>query len=249
MVPAIQNKKAVVAEFVRLKQLKRIEMNKYFKWLIWLVALVPGVYLAANWKSLPEKVALHFDLKGNPDRYGDKTELLLVVGLLSLMTVGIYFLLSNIYKIDPKRYAAENKDRLQRMGFAVGIFMSAICCVIIYSTIKGSIEFGMRYIFAGVGLLFSLIGNYMHNMKPNYFAGLRVPWTLNNEENWRKTHLLAGKLWFAGGLLIAILCLLLPDAISLISFFILTMVLIIIPVVYSYRLYKKNKEAENKTSA
>lgn len=224
-------------------------MNKYFKWLIWLVALIPGVYLAASWNSLPENVALHFDLKGNPDRYGDKTELVVVVAVLSLMTVGIYFLLSTIYKIDPKRYAAENKDRLQRMGFAVGIFMSALCCVIIYSTIKGSIEFGLRYIFAGVGLLFSLIGNYMHNMKPNYFAGLRVPWTLNNEENWRKTHLMAGKLWFAAGLLIAILCLLLPDAISLIIFFILTAVLIVIPVVYSYRLYKKNKEAENKTPA
>jgi uncharacterized membrane protein len=224
-------------------------MNKYFKWLIWLVALVPGIYLATSWKSLPETVAMHFDLKGNPDRYGNKTELMLMVALLSLMAVGIYFLLSNVYKIDPKRYAAENKDRLQKMGFAVGTFIAALCCVIIYSTKKGSIEFGLRYIFAGVGLLFSLMGNYMHNIKPNYFAGLRVPWTLNNEENWRKTHMMAGKLWFAGGLLIAILCLLLPDAISLIIFFTVTLILVIIPVVYSYRLYKKNKEAENKRPA
>ena len=158
-------------------------------------------------------------------------------------------MLSNIYKIDPKRYAAENKGRLQRIGFAVGIFMSALCCFIIYSTVKGDIELGMRYVFAGVGLLLSLIGNYMHNIKPNYFAGLRIPWTLNNEENWRKTHLMAGKLWFAGGLIIAILCLLLPDTISLIIFFTLTMILVIIPVVYSYRLYKKNKEAENERPA
>ena len=219
-------------------------MNKYFKWLIWLVAIIPGIYLAATWQSLPDQVAMHFDLHGDPDRYGDKNELLLVVALLCLMSAGTYFLLSNIYKIDPKRYAAENKDRLHRMGFAVGIFMSALCCVIIYSTIKGSIQFGMRYIFAGVGLLFSLIGNYMHNMKPNYFAGFRVPWTLNNEENWRKTHLLGSKLWFAGGLFIAVLCLLLPDTISLIVFFILTMILVIVPVVYSYRLYKNNKAAE-----
>lgn len=249
MVFAIQNKKEMTNDLTDLKQLKSTEMNKYFKWLIWPVALIPGIYLAANWNSLPERVALHFDLEGKPDRYGDKTELLVVVAVLSLMTAGIYFLLSNIYKIDPKRYAAENKDRLQRMGFAVGIFMSALCCVIVYSTTKGSIEFGLRYIFAGVGLLFSLIGNYMHNMKPNYFAGLRVPWTLNNEENWRKTHLLAGKLWFGGGLLIAILCLLLPDPISLVIFFVVTAILIIIPVVYSYRLYKKNKEAENERTA
>ena len=222
-------------------------MNKYFKWLVWPIAFIPGIYLAAKWNSLPDKVAIHFDLSGTADRYGNKTDLLIMISLLSLMSVGIYFLLSNIYKIDPKKYAAENKDRLQRMGFAVSIFVSAMCCVIIYSTIKGSIEFGIRYIFAGVGLLYCLIGNYMHNMKPNYFAGLRVPWTLNNEENWRKTHLMAGKLWFAGGLLIGILCILLPDTLSVIMFFALTLVLVIIPVIYSYRLYKNNKEAENKS--
>jgi uncharacterized membrane protein len=224
-------------------------MNKYFKWLIWPVGLVPGIYLAATWKSLPEQVAMHFDLHGDPDRYGSKTELLLVVALLCLVSVGTYFLLSNIYKIDPKRYAAENKDRLQRMGFAVGIFISAICCVIIYSTLKGSVEFGMRYIFAGVGLLFCLMGNYMHNIKPNYFAGFRLPWTLNDEENWRKTHLLGGKLWFGGGLVIAVLCPLLPETVSLVFFFIVMMILVFIPIVYSYRFYKKNNQAENKTPA
>src|SRR5436190_17438737 len=107
-------------------------MNKYFKWVIWLVAVIPGIYLAATWNSLPDQVALHFDLHGKADRFGNKNELLVLVTVLSLMTVGIYFLLSNIYKIDPKKYAAENKDRLQRMGFAVSIFMSAICCFIIY---------------------------------------------------------------------------------------------------------------------
>jgi uncharacterized membrane protein len=79
----------------------------------------------------------------------------------------------------------------------------------------------------------------MHTIKPNYFAGIRVPWTLNNEENWRKTHLLAGKLWFAGGLVLAVLCLLLPDTPALIVFFTATMILVIIPVIYSYRLYQR----------
>jgi len=224
-------------------------MTKYFKFLVWFIGLIPVIYLGITWSSLPEKVAMHFNLEGQPDRYGNKSELFIVIGVLSLMSVGIYFLLTNIYKIDPKKHAPENKGRLQRMGFAVTVFMSALACYIIYSTAKGTIEFGMRYIFAGVGLLFSLMGNYMHTIKPNYFAGLRLPWTLNNENNWRKTHLLAGKLWFAGGLLLAILCVLLPDKISLILFFITMLVLVIIPVVYSYRLYKKNLEAGNNTAA
>ena len=101
----------------------------------------------------------------------------------------------------------------------------------------------MRYIFAGVGLLLCLIGNYMHTIKPNYFAGLRLPWTLNNEDNWRKTHLLAGKLWFIGGLATAILCLLVPDTVAIVLFFIATIVLVLVPVIYSYRLYRKNDQA------
>jgi uncharacterized membrane protein len=216
-------------------------MTKYFKYLVWVIGLIPVIYLAFTWSSLPEKVAMHFDLEGKPDRYGNKNELTIMIIVLSLMSVGLYFLLANIYKIDPKKYAAENKERLQRMGFALTVFISALACFIIYSTAKGTIEFGMRYIFAGVGLLLSLMGNYMHTIKPNYFAGLRLHWTLNNENNWRKTHLLAGKLWFAGGLLLAVLCLLLPDKISLILFFIIMVVLIIIPVVYSYRLYKSGE--------
>ena len=221
-------------------------MNKYFKILIWPVAIIPLIYLLVIWNSLPEKIAVHFDWQGHPDRYGNKNELLLMVAILSLVSIGLFYLLSNIYRIDPKKYAAENKDRLLRMAFVISIFISALSCFIIYSSAKEGFELGIRYVFAGVGLLFSFIGNYMHTIKPNYFAGFRVPWTLNNEENWRKTHLLGGRLWFAGGLVIAIVCLLLPDSVSMIIFLILTMVLVIIPLVYSYRLYKNKNEAENK---
>ncbi len=221
-------------------------MNKYFKILVWPIAIFPLIYLLVIWNSLPEKIAIHFDWQGHPDRYGNKNELLLMVAILSLLSIGMFFLLSNIYRIDPQKYAAENKDRLLRMAFVISIFISALSSFIIYSSAKEGFELGIRYIFAGVGLLFCFIGNYMHTIKPNYFAGFRVPWTLNNEENWRKTHLLGGRLWFAGGLVIAIVCLLLPDSVSMIMFLILTMVLVIIPLVYSYRLYKNKNDAENK---
>jgi len=220
-------------------------MTRYFKYLIWPIALVPLVYLLSIWQGLPEEMAMHFDLKGNPDRYGNKSELLIMAAALSAMSILIYFGLSNIYKIDPKKYAADNKDRLHRMGFAIAIFIVALTCFIIYSTSKGNMRMSMRYIFAGIGLLLCLMGNYMHTIKPNYFAGLRLPWTLNNEDNWRKTHLLAGKLWFIGGLVIAILCLLVPGTAAIVLFFIATIVLILVPVVYSYRLYKKNDQVKS----
>lgn len=216
-------------------------MNKYFKYLIWPIALTPLAYLAMVWKNLPETIAMHFDLEGKPDRFGNKNELLVMVIILSVMSAALYFILANVYKIDPKKYAAENKDRLQRMGFIMGVFISALTCFIIYNSSSEGFEIKSSYIFAGVGLLYSVIGNYMHNIKPNYFAGFRLPWTLHSEENWRKTHLLGGKIWFVGGLVLTIVSLLLPSKTGAFVFFGLTAIMVLIPVVYSYRMFKAEK--------
>jgi uncharacterized membrane protein len=222
---------------------KEIIMNIFLKRIVWVIILIPAAYLAISWKNLPETVAMHFDLKGNPDRFGSKNELITMSIILIVMNAIVYLILTNIYRIDPKRYAAENKSRLYRIGFVVSVFMSAVLCLIIYSSTHGNIKLSTRLILAGIGLLFAFIGNYMHNIKPNYFAGFRLPWTLENEDNWRKTHLLGGKLWFVGGLVIAVICLILPPVASMVAFFTIMFVVVIIPAIYSYRLYKKQKSA------
>lgn len=216
-------------------------MNKWLNKIIWIVVAIPAVYLAIVWNQLPEKVAMHFNMQGNVDRYGSKRELLGMTAIIIATSLFIYFLLTNIYRIDPKRHAAENKDRLRRIAFAVAVFMSALLTVIIYNSISGSVKMSMGLLFAGVGLLFAIIGNYMSNLKPNYFAGFRLPWTLENEDNWKRTHILAGRLWFAGGLLLAIVCLFLPMIPAIVVFFTVMTIITIIPIVYSYRLYKKQK--------
>lgn len=216
-------------------------MNTLLKSIVWLVITAPAIYLFLIWNKLPEKIAVHYNLSGAPDRYGNKNTMLVVTALLVLVNAGIYLLLSNIHRIDPKKSAVENKDRMLRIGFAVSVFVSAVLCMIIYSGQSAALKFNVKWIFAGVGVLFSLLGNYMHNIKPNYFAGLRLPWTLENEENWRKTHLLAGKLWFAGGLVMVAVSLFLPLVSGFICFALIAMIITIIPCIYSYKLFKKMK--------
>ncbi|MBL7741706.1 MAG: SdpI family protein [Chitinophagaceae bacterium] len=214
-------------------------MRTILKRLVWPVMAAPSVYLAIIWSRLPEKVAVHFDLQGNPDRYGSKNELLVTVIVLTVITMLAYLLLTNIYRIDPKKYAAGNKDRLQSIAFAVVLLLAVVLCLIIYSSSQGSIKLGIGFIFAAVGLMLAVVGNYLPNMKPNYFAGLRLPWTLENEDNWKKTHRLAGKMFFAGGLLLAVICLFTSPLASIIIFFAGTLIMILVPCVYSYRLYKR----------
>ena len=209
------------------------------KKIAWLFIIAPAIFLAIVWNTLPETIAMHFNLKGDIDRYGSKNELATMILILIAVNAVVYLLLPQVYRIDPKRYAVENKGRLFRIAFALAVFTAAVLCLIIYSSVHGNIKFSMRFILAGVGLMLAVVGNYIYNIKPNYFAGIRLPWTLNNDENWKRTHLLGGKLLFGGGLLIAVICLFAPFMLSMITLFVVLSVVILITCVYSYRLYKK----------
>ena len=214
-------------------------MDKFMKKIVWLFIIAPAIYLGIVWNTLPETIAMHFNLKGDIDRYGSKNELMTMILILIAVNAVVYLLLPQVYRIDPKRYAPENKGRLFRIAFAMAVFTSAVLCLLIYSSIHGNIKFSMRFILAGVGLMLAIVGNYIYNIKPNYFAGIRLPWTLNDDENWKRTHLLGGKLLFGGGLLIAVICLFAPFTFSMIALFTVLSVVILITCIYSYRLYKK----------
>jgi len=213
-------------------------MNKILRRIIWLIIPIPAIYLALLWKNIPETVPMHFDLQGNIDRYGTKQELLYLIIGLTILTTVVYLLVTNIYKIDPKKYAAQNKERMHRIAFYVAAYLSAIFVMLIYTVVHNNAGLMMKFVFIAMGLLLALLGNNMHNIKPNYFAGIRLPWTLENEENWRKTHQFAGRLWFFGGLIFAVLVFLLNDKWAGYIGAALLAVLVIIPVVYSYNLYR-----------
>jgi uncharacterized membrane protein len=92
-----------------------------------------------------------------------------------------------------------------------------------------------------VGILFVFMGNYFKVIKPNYFIGIKTPWTLENEEVWKLTHLLAGKMWVIGGIAIVIGSLIVPEDINFYIFMSITAVISFVPIVYSYFIYKKLK--------
>lgn len=95
-----------------------------------------------------------------------------------------------------------------------------------------------RLVPASLGLLFLVIGNYMPKMKQNPTLGIRLPWTLANEENWNRTHRLGGKVWVAGSLVL-LLCCLLPGAAMVAGMLAAILVLAVVPCAYSYWLYRK----------
>jgi len=217
-------------------------MNNLFRRIIWLIMLVPAIYLAVLWRNIPQTVPMHFDLKGNVDRYGTRNELLILTAVITILNAIVYLVVSNIYKIDPRKSAPLNKDRMRRIAVGVSVYLSAILIMIIYEIAHNDTRLTVKFVFVAMGLLFALLGNNMYNIQPNYFAGIRLPWTLESEDNWRKTHHLAGRLWFFGGLIFAVVALFLSRELASPVILALVAVLVIIPIIYSYSLYKKSKE-------
>jgi uncharacterized membrane protein len=200
---------------------------------------IPFIYLAYIWGDLPQQVPTHFAVNGLPDKFGNKSEILWMTIIFAVLGIGIYFLLQNMHRIDPKKkYTASTLSVMVKLSVVVVLLLTFVSLFLLYSTLKGKIT-SMSFMFCALGLFLAFIGNLMHSIKPNYFAGIRVPWTLENEDNWRQTHQLASKIWFAGGIALAVLSLILKQKILLMVFVPVVLIMVIVPVIYSYSLYKK----------
>lgn len=205
--------------------------STYTELLILAIIIIPAIYLLDIWADLPEEVPMHWNASGEIDRYGSKNEL---VGLLFMLNLPLYFILKYAPKIDPKKKISETQ--LAGLRIVMHLFMSALAVFIIYSTKQAELSspFGLVSI---VGLLFAGLGWYFPRIKPNYFIGIKTPWTLENDEVWHRTHKASGPVWIVGGILMAIVPLVAEKA-SIYAVLGITLLLSIYSVGYSYWAFK-----------
>jgi len=204
---------------------------------ILIVVLLPFLYLAYLWQSLPEKVPVHWNLEGEVDRWGGKTELILIPFLLPLL---IYIIFTLVPKVDPKKRIEKMGNKYYQLKFIMVTFMSVLAIYILY-TAQSENTSNSTIIFTLIGVLIMILGNYFKTLKPNYFIGIRTPWTLENETVWKETHRVGGILWFVGGILMILVTLLTPVPTSFYMFMSMIAIIAIVPIVYSYLKFKSLK--------
>lgn len=181
------------------------------------------------YKKMPETLPTHWGFNNKIDGYSSKfTALITTPLLLILLNIFSCFMLDN----DPK-----NKDK---NNFVITIGKATIPLVMLITFVI-SVFYGlgkkinvMVIISIFVGFLLILIGNYLPKTKRNYTVGIKLPWTLNSDENWNKTHRLAGYFFILGG----IFFLLTPFIGNEYLIFLTFMIIGIIPAIYSFYLYK-----------
>lgn len=198
-----------------------------------LVTLIPIVVGLILWNNLPEQVPTHWDINGAVDGYATKTQ---AVFLMPLVLVAFHWICVVGTSLDPKKQNIN--DKMFTLVLWIIPVISLLCNSMVFATALGhkiSVEVIMPLF---MGVLFIIIGNYMPKCKQSYTMGIKLPWTLEDEENWNKTHRMAGFLWVIGGVVIM--------ATAFLGlfwlFFVVIIPMVFVPTVYSYLLYKKKNK-------
>ncbi|MBW0177183.1 SdpI family protein [Sediminibacterium sp.] len=219
-------------------------MRRFFTSPLLAIALlfIPAIITAILYSGLPETIPVHFNAEGIADKFGAKSSIWVHVSILFVVGLGVYLLLSNLHKIDPKKSAGVSVETHKAIAIIVVLFISLISTGIVLSMSKTFGNFGIqKIVLPAVGLLIAVMGYFMRSIKPNYFIGLRLPWTLEDEENWAATHQLAAKLWIPAGLLMAVSAIAFPFMTAFFITMAITLIIVIIPAIYSYRFFKNKK--------
>ncbi len=208
-----------------------------------LLSLLPAFYVSVQWQHIPENIPVHFNASMEPDRYGNKTELIMLLAVMTGATLLAYFATAYIQRIDPKRAKIKTSNAtFIKLGVGMAVLLTLLTMTIVLKSINPENKIIDKLELPLLGLLFVFIGNYMHNLKPNYYAGIKVPWTLASEYNWRKTHQLAAPLWFGGGLITVIVSFFVPPATGFAVLLSCVAIMTIIPIGYSYTVFRRERK-------
>lgn len=199
-------------------------------------------FSALFYNQLPDSIATKFDFNGNPTQYSSKE---FVALLMPIVFIVLIVLINVFIKKSPYKYSMPNSQRAMDITvFGSGLLLLGIHIGMLVDP-GGQILFH-KFLSLGIALFLIIVGNIFGKTERNFFLGIRIPWTLASETNWKATHRLAGKLMVISGILLlavtafyssitlAIACLLVPT---------------LTPIYYSYRFYVKNERPQEKLEA
>ncbi|MDD6526605.1 MAG: SdpI family protein [Oscillospiraceae bacterium] len=197
------------------------------------VCLLPCLFGLILYKDLPDRLPIHWNMAGEADNFAPKP--FAVFGLPVILT--LFHLICHIGASADKRRANYSKA-LEAMTYWLIPALSLILCPMTLLASKG-VDVRIEVIVPClIGLMLVFIGNYLPKCKPNSTMGIKIPWTLKNEENWNKTHRLAGKLWIIGGI-VSIICTFCGYPLLL---FAAVAVVVAVPVIYSFALSRSQRD-------
>lgn len=206
-----------------------MKINKKLLVITTIIILLPIIIGLVFWEQLPAEMATHWGTDNEPNGWNSKA--FTVFGIPGIMAALHIFCLVVTYA-DPKKSNIGEKA----MGIVYWILPAVSLAVMsaTYAYALGmDVNIGMICCLL-MGIIFIALGNYLPKAKQNFTFGYKIPWTLSSEDNWNKTHRLAGWLMVICGFLFIINAFILSEWVLMACF-----IAAVVPMVYSYILYRK----------
>ena len=214
-------------------------MFKYKKTLIIcsIICLLPILVGLYYWNELPDMMATHWGIDNQPNGWSSKA--MAVYGIPLIMLAMQWFMLF-VTELDLKK---KNHDmKLMQLVLWIIPMITLLVSAMCYAYALGiELNMGFWALFF-LGVLFTIIGNYLPKCRQNWTMGIKLPWTLSDAENWNHTHRLAGPVWVAGGLLLVLCSFFSRHPIAVYGSIAVILLMVTIPTVYSYLYYKQHSE-------
>lgn len=118
--------------------------------------------------------------------------------------------------------------------------ISLYTAILIYSGAMGYAVDIILWICVLISGIYIVFGNYMPKCRPNNTIGIKLPWTLADEEVWTRTHRMAGPLCMVGGFVILLDVFLQWKLVCVML--VTTGVVTVVPAAYSFVLYQKRED-------
>jgi uncharacterized membrane protein len=202
------------------------------------LSFLPALITLFVYRYLPERIPMHWGISGEIDRWGSRTG----VWLFPAIIIFLALIIQLAPKIDPRKENYKKFDKIYHiLCYTIVLVFTVIylaTLVLAFAPDSFRIEMIIKLVF---GILFIMLGNFMPKIKHNYFIGMRMPWTLDDEEVWNKTHRMAGWFWFLGGAAI-IAGAFIHGILGAVLFFVIIALMVIVPAIYSYLVSRKIKQ-------
>lgn len=190
------------------------------------------IFATVMYFSLPEQIPLHWDAAGEIDGYGSKS----YAFMFPVIAAVVWLLMLFTRRFSPKGYTVDSFIRTVCIFQVVLVALMVAIGVMILLAANGQ-QFDMLAVMGvTMGLVFFVLGNFMGRVRPNFFIGIRTPWTLANEEVWTRTHRLAAWMLTLAGLYMMVASL---AGLSLVTSIIVVAVAAIAPAIYSFIIYRR----------
>jgi len=209
------------------------------RWIGFVVAAIAVAAAIWAYPQLPDQVVTHWNIHGEPDGYSSRLVGAFVMPLAMLALAGLAHVLP---KIDPKRANyAKFLDTYWLLINGILIFMGLVHLAVLGDAIGAPIPM-RRVMPLALGFLFIVLGNYLGRVQPNWFLGIRTPWTLSSDTVWRKTHRLGAWLFVIAGVLFMVSAFL-PWTRAGVPLAVIIIGLVLTPVVYSLYLWIRERSS------